>query len=81
MMYGHGVGWFGITIGLIITVIIVIGVTVLAIWAVRGLSGYSRGSVAANKSVSSAREIARVRYARGEISREEYQMIVSDLDN
>lgn len=81
MMYGHGGGWLGIIIGLIITVMVIIGIIVLAIWAVRRLSRKSEGSTLANKSGESAREIAQARYARGEISRDEYKMIISELDS
>ncbi len=79
MMYGHGGSWIGMIIGLIITVIIIIGIIILVVWAVRRMSGNSETSTLSKRSGESAREIAQARYARGEITREEYQMILSDL--
>lgn len=81
MMYGHGGGWLGLIIGLLITVLIIIGVIALAVWAVRRLSGSSGNAIHDYKAQESAREIAQARYARGEISREEYQIIISELDS
>lgn len=80
MMYGHGGNWIGMIIGLIVTGIIFIGLIVLVVWAVRRLSGNSEASTLSKRSGESAREIVRARYAKGEINREEYQMLMSDLD-
>lgn len=81
MMFGHGGGWLAIIIGLLVLVMIIIGIIALAVWAVRRLSGNSGGSHLTQKSGNSAREIVQTRYARGEISREEYLMILSELDS
>jgi len=80
MMYGYGGNWIGMIVGLIITVLVIGGFIILAIWAVRRISGSSETSTLPRKSGESTREIAQARYARGEITREEYQTILSDLE-
>ncbi|MBI3740066.1 MAG: SHOCT domain-containing protein [Chloroflexi bacterium] len=70
-------GGFGL-IGLIINVAIIIGVVLLIVWAVRRFSG---GAVNWNQpsGSQSPREILQARYARGEITREQYQQMLGDL--
>lgn len=80
MMYGYGGGWIWMIVGLILTALFIGGLIILAIWAVRRTSGSSGSSSISRNSGESAREIARARYAKGEITREEYQTILSDLD-
>jgi putative membrane protein len=80
MMYGYGNGWIGMIVGLIATLLIIGGLIVFAIWAVRRMSGSSETIPQARRPSESAREITQARYAKGEITREEYQMILSDLD-
>jgi len=78
--YGHGgMGWFGMIIGLFITIALIVGFVVLVVWAVRRLSGNSSNSVPQVGSSQSARDIAQIRYAKGEISRDEYLKILADL--
>jgi len=78
--YGHGgMGWIGMIFGLLITIALIVGFVVLVVWAVRRLSGNSAHSAPQMGSSQSARDIAQIRYAKGEISREEYQNILSDL--
>jgi len=78
--YGHGgMGWIGMIIGLFITTALIIGFVVLVVWAVKRLSGNSSHSIQPIGSSQSARDIAQIRYAKGEISREEYQNILTDL--
>lgn len=78
--YGHGgMGWIGMIIGLFITIALIVGFVVLVVWAVKRLSGNTSHSVRQSGSSQSARDIAQIRYAKGEISREEYQNILIDL--
>lgn len=78
--YGFGgMSWIGMILGLIITVGIVVGLTILVVWIVRRTSGnttQSRSNIVAGQS---GRDIAQARYAKGEITRDEYQQILSDL--
>lgn len=74
MMDFGGFGW----IGLLFNLAIVIGIVVLIIWAVKR---FSSGTTSWNQSSGSQspREILQARYARGEITRDQYQQMLSDL--
>jgi putative membrane protein len=75
------VGWIGMIIGLVLMVAVIIGVILLIVWAARRMnSNPNRGGIQA-PSNPTARDIAQARYARGEINRDEYQRILSDLDH
>ncbi len=68
MMYGFG--W----IGLILNVAIIVGIVILVVWAVKR---FTSGSV--SPSGQTPREILQTRYACGEITRDQYQQMLSDL--
>ncbi len=82
-----GFGWYGAygswswIINLVFSLLVFGGLIWLVVWAVRrmtsasgpGFSGLGGGS-------SAAREILQARYARGEITREEYQQMLDDLN-
>ena len=75
MMMGYGMmGGFG-WIGLLFNALVLVGVVVLIVWAVNRFTAH--GSQPSGGT--SAREILQVRYARGEITREQYQQMLSDL--
>jgi putative membrane protein len=76
--YG-GMGWIGMVLSFLITIGMIVGLVLLVVWAVRRASGSSIQPGSQNLTGQSARDIAQVRYAKGEISREEYQQILSDL--
>jgi putative membrane protein len=82
--FGPGFGGFGL-IGLLFNIAIIIGIVVLVVWAVRQFSrpNNSGSQTASHSSIAgatlSAREILDVRYARGELTREEYQNILGDI--
>lgn len=80
MMGFGGYGWIGMIISLIFTIGIIIGLVILAVWAVRQIGQNSNSP--GNRPVfgQSAKEIAQARYARGEISREEYQQLLKDIE-
>ncbi len=71
-------GWISMIIGLVFTVVILGGLVWLVVWAVRrsGTGGFPSGT----PSGMSAKEIAQQRYARGEITREQYQQLIEDLN-
>ena len=71
--YG-GYGWIGALISLAVVLIVV----VLIIWVARRCIPVNRGQLATPQS--NPREILQIRYARGELSREEYQQIKADLN-
>ena len=75
-----GFGWVGMILGLIIMLGVVTGLILLIVWAVRRVSGNNAQAGTQNLTPqTTGRDIAQARYARGEISREEYQQILSDL--
>ena len=67
-------GFFGGWIGMLFNLAILIGIVVLIVWAVRRFTN-------ANPSINAQtpREILQARYARGEITREQYQQMLQDL--
>ena len=80
MMYGWigGYGWIGMIISLVFTLIVLGGLVWLVVWAVRKSSG---GNYVSNSpAAQSPKEIAQMRYAHGEITREQYQQLLEDLN-
>lgn len=75
--YG-GLGWIGMIINLVLSIGVIIGLVFLVIWIVKQWSNNNPGRTL-NDAAPSAIEIAKVRYAKGEITREEYQKIFADL--
>jgi putative membrane protein len=70
-------GWIGMLISLVITIVVVVGIIWLVVWLARkGISGNQGHSMAPKIS---PREILQTRYARGEITREQYQQMLEDL--
>ena len=77
-MMGFGMmGAFG-WISLIFGIAIIAGFAVVIIWAVKR---FTDGSANPNQTLSlqSPREILQSRYARGEITRDQYQQMLQDL--
>lgn len=66
-------GWIGLILNLIFWVGLIVGLALLVVWAIR-----RAGDPAATATFASgqptAREILQARYARGEITREQYQL-------
>ncbi|MHB8089295.1 MAG: SHOCT domain-containing protein [Anaerolineaceae bacterium] len=78
--FGYGnMGWIGMILGSIISIALLIGLVLLIVWAVRQMSANPTRLGPQSSTGQSARDIAQARYAKGEISREEYQQILSDL--
>jgi putative membrane protein len=67
-------GWLGLAVNLVFW----IGLILLAVWIVRKLFAGS-SAVQAGASPSSAREILDMRYARGEITHEQYEQMKADI--
>lgn len=80
MMFGHGgFGWFGMVIGWVIVLAAIVGLVWLAITLIRRAEDRDPQPKTQEQAGLNPREIAAMRYAKGEISREEYQQILSDL--
>jgi putative membrane protein len=77
VMYGYGfnMGWGG---GLLLILFWGI-VIVLAIWVLRWL--FSSSQPRQPDPAPSAEDIAKTRYARGEVSREDYLALIADMEN
>lgn len=75
MWYMHeGAGWWMLFGGF--WMVVFWGVLIaLAIWGIRKVIGTSK-----KHEESSPQDIARQRYARGEISRDEYEQLMKDLE-
>ena len=76
MMDGWGMGWFGMIFMIIFWGLIIIGIVLLIRWLIqttgsRGSSGVSTGS--------KAMDILEERYARGEITRDEFESMKRDI--
>jgi putative membrane protein len=83
-MMGGGFGSFGLMggpIGLLFNLAILVGIVLLVVWTVQKFSGStnSGASTAFPNQTLSAREILDIRYARGELTREEYQTRLGDI--
>jgi len=83
-LFGGMGGWriFGPVVSLLFTLGLIIGFVLLAIWVVRRLSNSSSwGGRQTRQSGSDQNplEILNARYARGEISRDEFQEMKADL--
>jgi putative membrane protein len=79
-MYGS-FGWIGMLVGLLFTLAVLIGFIWLVVWLIRRAS---RPSTSAMGSTShggmSAKEILQQRYAKGEITREQYKEMLADIE-
>ncbi len=73
-----GLGWVFLIINLVLIIGAIIALVFLVIWIVKQLSKNNPGQ-ALNNGAQSAVEIAKERYAKGDITREEYQKILVDL--
>lgn len=80
--YGGGMGWIGMIFGALFSLALLVGLILFIIWAVRRMSKGSGAAPAAPaaQSQTAAKEILQARYARGEITREQYQEILADLE-
>ena len=72
-------GWIGMILNLVVTVAIIVGIVWLVIWLVRRAGSNGGTAFDSTAAPQSPREIVGARYARGEISRDEYKEILADL--
>jgi putative membrane protein len=76
--YG-GFSWIGMIVNMVIMLAIVVGIVLLVIWSTRRTHANAHQSGIQGLSSQSAKDIAQARYAKGEITRDEYQQILTDL--
>jgi putative membrane protein len=67
-------GW----IGMLVNLVLVIALVLLAVWVVKKLFA-NTGTLTTGAGAGSAREILDQRYARGEITREQYEQMKADI--
>lgn len=82
MMNGFGFGWTGMILNLILTIGLIAGIVVLVIWLVRRFAPNQQGNAISPYNTDAQPtpiEILQSRYARGELTREQYQTILEDL--
>jgi uncharacterized membrane protein len=75
-------GAVGLILNLVITVGALVGIVLLIVWAVRRLkpgASLRSGDERRSGEENSARAILKLRYASGEITREQFQQILTDL--
>ena len=72
--FGGGLGWIGMIFGFIFFVAIVIGVILLIIWLVRR-PGYN----ITDKTSTHSLDILKERYAKGELTKEQYENMKKEL--
>ncbi len=75
MMWGYGGGGLGLAgwLGLIGIVVLVVGVIVLIVWLVTRSGANTSQSSVARPAGQDAVELLRMRFARGEITEDEYR--------
>ncbi len=80
MMGGFGIGGlgtFGMLFGMGFNLLLVVGLIVLVVW---GIGQFTRSTaLVSSTSYGSAVEILKTRYARGEITKTEYDQMKADL--
>lgn len=78
MGYWNGnFGWIGMIVNLVLTIGLIVGIVFFVKWLVKEISNNNSNSQ--QKGTSSAGEIAKERYARGEITRDEFMNLLTDL--
>ena len=75
--YG-GYGWIGMIINLAILLVVIVEIIWLVAWLVRR-SEARTNTISTIGNILSPREILQARYARGEITREQYLEMLGDL--
>jgi putative membrane protein len=72
---------FGMGFGLLFVVLLTIGLIALAVWLVGKLFSQNARPAVTQELAPGARQILDQRYARGEISREEYELMKKDMSD
>jgi putative membrane protein len=77
-----GFGMIGMLMQLVVMVGLIVGVVLLVVWLWRRFGPACRTAGVPQQPVNlgpSAREVLQIRYARGEITREQYQQMLADI--
>ena len=76
MMGGSGFGILGMIFGFIFMLLFIVGSVLLIVWIVRQ---FAPGGASPPQSTSSALEILKERFAKGEINKEEFAEMKKEL--
>jgi putative membrane protein len=79
MMWDWGAGWGWGALGGISMVLLWIGLIILIVWVVMKVIKSSSNGTGGGESGKEALDIVKKRYAKGEISKEEFEQIKKDL--
>jgi putative membrane protein len=74
-----GWGWVGLILNLIFWVGLLAGLTLLVVWAIRRARVPSGSGQNTAGGQNTAKEILQAQYARGEITREQYELRKQDI--
>ena len=69
-----GFGLLGGLIGMVFNLLILVGIVLLVVWAVKRFASSNPST-----GVQTPKEILQARYTRGEITREQYQQMLTDV--
>ena len=76
MMGGWGMGWFGMIFMLFFWVLIIAGIVFLIRWLAQNTGSRNRADACAG---SQAMDTLKVRFAKGEITRDEFESMKKDI--
>lgn len=76
MMGDWGMGWFGMIVMLLFWVLVIAGIVVLVRWLIQKTDSMNRSSVGTG---SQAMDILKERFAKGEITRDEFESMKKEI--
>ena len=74
--FGGGMGWIGMILGFIFFILIIIGIILFIVWLVKRVA---HSGTEHPKISNKAMEVLKERYAKGEITKDQYEDIKKDL--
>ena len=75
-----GWGWLAMVLWVLFSVALLVLVVLAVVWLARNLGGNRSEPTSEGSGTASAREALNLRYARGDISRDEYLQARKDLE-
>ncbi len=73
-------GWIGLILNFVITIALIVGLVLLIVWLVRRTGTTSMLYQNPGQAPASPKDILQARYARGEITRDQYMQMLADLN-
>ncbi|MBW1980532.1 MAG: SHOCT domain-containing protein [Deltaproteobacteria bacterium] len=74
-MMGWGMGWFGMIFMFVFWILLIVGLVFLIKWLIHSTRSSKDGVIGSSRPL----EILKERYARGELSKEEFDRMKQDL--